>query len=91
MELKGMNCPKCGSPLNFSEDREFCYCSHCGTQVYKEDVNFDKRIEYKMHIDDNKTKIKSQTIQMVATIGLLLFTAIILAIVLYFTKGLFGF
>lgn len=39
MELKGITCPKCGSQLNFTEDQDFCFCSHCGTQVYKEDSN----------------------------------------------------
>lgn len=39
MELKGMTCPNCGSQLHFTEDQEYCFCSHCGTQVYKDNPN----------------------------------------------------
>lgn len=39
MELKKMNCPSCGAELHFSEDQDFCFCSHCGTQVYKDEPN----------------------------------------------------
>lgn len=54
MELKGMTCPKCGATLNFTEDRDFCFCSHCGTQVYKEDKN-NPTITYQ-EIDQAKIK-----------------------------------
>ena len=41
MKLESITCPKCGAPLHFdSETQEYCFCSHCGTQVYKEDIHY---------------------------------------------------
>lgn len=54
MELKGMTCPKCGSQLNFTEDQDYCFCSHCGTQVYKNNTN-ETTVTYK-EIDQAKLK-----------------------------------
>lgn len=56
-KIESLKCPECGGPLNFTDDQEFCYCSHCGHQVYKEDVHFDKRMEYKMAEMENETKL----------------------------------
>lgn len=40
MKLKGMVCPQCGSQLHFDNtEQEFCFCSHCGTQVFRDDKN----------------------------------------------------
>ena len=47
-KLQTIKCPDCGSPLSFSEDQEYCFCSHCGSQVYKEDVHYDKNMELKL-------------------------------------------
>lgn len=58
MKLEGMNCPNCGSPLNFTEDQDFCFCSHCGTQVYKDDVHFDRKMDFEEHKIDKNTEIE---------------------------------
>ena len=58
MSLESMVCPKCGAPLNFTEDQEYCFCSHCGTQVYKEDTHFESRVDLKKHKLDKETEIK---------------------------------
>lgn len=47
-KLQTIKCPDCGSPLSFTDDQEYCFCSHCGSQVYKEDVHYDKNMELKM-------------------------------------------
>lgn len=45
-----MKCPSCGAQVYFTEEgQEYAYCSHCGTQVFKEDTHFDKRAEVEMH------------------------------------------
>ena len=51
-----MKCPSCGAQVYFTEEgQEYAYCSHCGTQVFKEDTHFDKRAEVEMHkMDVNK-------------------------------------
>lgn len=51
-----MKCPSCGAQVFFTEEgQEYAYCSHCGTQVFKEDTHFDKRAEVEMHkMDINK-------------------------------------
>ena len=55
MSLESMKCPSCGGQVYFDEDQEFAFCSHCGTQVYREDTHFDKKIEFEKHkIDANK-------------------------------------
>lgn len=53
-ELDAMKCPECGAQLNFKDDQEFCYCSYCGTQVYKTNKN-EKRIIFQK-INDAKIK-----------------------------------
>lgn len=37
--LESMKCPECDAQLYFSDDQDFCYCSHCGTQVFKSNPN----------------------------------------------------
>ena len=58
MKLDAMACPKCGAPLSFTEDQDFCYCSHCGMQVFKEDENLGVKMEYKKHVNDNFVKVE---------------------------------
>ncbi len=53
-ELDAMKCPECGAQINFQEDQEFCYCSYCGTQVYRTNKNEKRIIIHK--IDDAKIK-----------------------------------
>ena len=52
-EMKG---PSCGAQVYFTEEgQEYAYCSHCGTQVFKEDTHFDKRVELEKHkLDTSK-------------------------------------
>ena len=50
MEFKSTNCPNCNAQVNFEEDQDFVYCSHCGTQIYKDDPN-KKSFTYRT-IDD---------------------------------------
>jgi hypothetical protein len=55
--LETMNCPRCGAPLHFdNEEQEYCFCSHCGIQVYKEDKHFDKKIQLEKQKIDNEHK-----------------------------------
>lgn len=50
MALESMKCPNCGAPLHFdNENQEYCFCSSCGTQVYKEDKHFDRKMDFKEH------------------------------------------
>ena len=51
-----MKCPSCGAQVYFTEEgQEYAYCSHCGTQVFKEDTHFDKRVELEKHkLDTSK-------------------------------------
>jgi ribosomal protein S27E len=38
-KLESMKCPDCGSQLHFDDEQDFCYCSHCGAQVFKDSKN----------------------------------------------------
>ena len=51
-----MKCHSCGAQVYFTEEgQEYAYCSHCGTQVFKEDTHFDKRVELEKHkLDTSK-------------------------------------
>jgi hypothetical protein len=48
MNLESMKCPECGAPLHFDNaNQEFCFCSHCGAQVYKENNKWNDEMELK--------------------------------------------
>lgn len=51
-----MKCPSCGGQVYFTEEgQEYAYCSHCGTQVFKEDTHFEQRVELEKHkVTENK-------------------------------------
>ena len=96
MKLQGLNCPSCGSPLNFTEDQDFCFCSHCGTQVYKDDVHFDRKMDYKEHkLDVDKelelARLRKEEQDVKSTdrllIGLFIFIAVFLVFVFFATRG----
>jgi uncharacterized Zn finger protein (UPF0148 family) len=53
MNLESATCPKCGAPIIFEEGRDDVFCSHCGTQVFKDDGN--KTITYRT-IDEARIK-----------------------------------
>lgn len=55
MSLEGMVCPNCGAQLHFEGDKEYCFCSSCGTQVFKDDENTIKI--KKTIINEDKAKI----------------------------------
>ena len=55
-KLESIKCPDCGAPLNFTDEQEYCFCSHCGAQIYKEDVHYDKRHELKLKKLENEDK-----------------------------------
>ena len=74
-KLQTIKCPDCGSPLSFTEDQEYCFCSHCGSQVYKEDVHYDKNMELKMkqmEIEDRKDRRDSLLFLGILGIGVLI-------------------
>lgn len=89
MSLESLNCPKCGAPLHFDNpEQEYCFCSHCGQQVYKQDIHFDKRIEIeKMRLSEegknNKRgfllKLFKYYFIFVVAISIILFLIIILS------------
>ena len=77
-KVETLKCPECGAPLNFEKEQEYCYCSHCGHQVYKEDVHYDRRMDYEDHkldvdkelelakLKKEERESKSVTIMMIA-------------------------
>ena len=54
MKLEGMVCPKCRSPLSFTDDKDYCFCSYCGTQVYKS-ADFTQNYTYRK-VDEARIK-----------------------------------
>ena len=88
MSLESLNCPKCGAPLHFDNpEQEYCFCSHCGQQVYKQDVHFDKRIEIeKMKLnEESKNNKRNFMLKLVKAyfiyIGIAVLVLIILTII----------
>ena len=65
--LEGMTCPKCGGQIYFDDNgQEYVFCSHCGTQIFKEDTHFDRRIsheEKKMKYADRAEERASRDIR----------------------------
>lgn len=45
-EVQKIYCPSCGAPVRFLEGKEYTYCTSCGHQLFKEDIHFEKRMEY---------------------------------------------
>ena len=77
-KLEVIKCPDCGSPLSFTEDQEFCYCSHCGSQIYKEDVHYDKNMEYKLKkLEMEDRQDKRDSVLLVVMVGLSLVIVLI--------------
>ncbi len=54
MELQTMICPKCNGQLYFESGQDTCFCSHCGTQVFRNDSG--KRTFTYRTIDEAKIK-----------------------------------
>jgi hypothetical protein len=59
MKLQTMICPKCSGQLYFEDDQDTCFCSNCGTQVFKSDKG--KRTYTYRTIDE--AKIKEQEVK----------------------------
>ncbi|SFP86759.1 hypothetical protein SAMN04487928_11034 [Butyrivibrio proteoclasticus] len=95
MSLESMKCPECGAQLHFSEDQDFCFCSHCGTQVRKNSNNSIKiqktiinRDEAKILEAENKIKefeyrerMQKRKFKMILIIAAIIAIAIIAVII----------
>lgn len=58
-KIEKMVCPGCGAPLHFDDpEQEYCYCSHCGIQVYK-----DNNKKYYTYREINDAKIEEQKVK----------------------------
>ena len=66
MRVYQMKCPACGGDIEIDENRDFCFCSYCGTKVHVDDgthrVEITKNINYhKTYTDEAKIrKIESE-------------------------------
>ena len=48
MGLIVLKCPSCGANVDISDDREFCFCSYCGTKIMNgERVNVNVHYNYR--------------------------------------------
>ena len=45
-KIEKMYCPNCGAPISFEEGREDTFCSHCGSQLHRDDDNIVRRLEH---------------------------------------------
>lgn len=41
-----MFCPSCGAPIVFEEGSENTFCSHCGSQLHRDDDNIVRKMEH---------------------------------------------
>lgn len=44
--IEKMFCPSCGAPIAFEEGREDTFCSHCGSQLHRDDDNVVRKMEH---------------------------------------------
>ena len=51
-----MKCPNCNAQIIFNDENDYAFCSHCGTQVFKENVKINKNININRTIDDAEVK-----------------------------------
>lgn len=55
MKLESAKCPDCGMQLHFDDDnQDYCFCSHCGTQVYRTEDYSTKNITKTIIRDEAK-------------------------------------
>ena len=52
MSLESTKCPNCDAPVTFIENKDYVFCSHCGTQIY----NPNKKVTVNKNIDVAKIK-----------------------------------
>ena len=45
-QIEKMFCPSCGAPISFEEGREDTFCSHCGSQLHRDDDNVVRKMEH---------------------------------------------
>lgn len=45
MKLISLKCPNCNSNIYIDDDKDRCFCSHCGAQILLDNPN-DKKITY---------------------------------------------
>lgn len=88
MNIETFRCPNCGGEIKFLDNRDFVFCSYCGSQIYKDDgskrIRYDinkcvinENIDYtKMRVSDNELKDKKYNTIML--IGYLVFSIIAL-------------
>ena len=93
--IQEMKCPSCGGQVYFdTEGQEYAYCSHCGTQVFKEDTHFDKRVELEKHkLDTNKEiaieQVKQDTVKtntenvLMVVFGVIVVVACIVGLIIF--------
>ena len=37
MKIISLKCPECGASIQVEDDRDKCFCTYCGTQLYLDD------------------------------------------------------
>lgn len=93
-KVESLKCPECGAPLNFEKEQEYCFCSHCGHQVYKEDVHYDRNMDYKEHkldVDKElelarlKKEEKDTKLAIIGLIAMFIFVTVFLVFVFFVT------
>ena len=65
MNLIPLTCPNCGANLKIEEDRDFCFCSYCGSKILLDDntITIQNRIidEAKIRrVEQDRKRFESQ-------------------------------
>ncbi len=68
MEKTSLRCPSCGGVLDVDENKEFCFCLHCGHKILLNDENKKTyRIidEAKIKAAEGKTQVEMKELEII--------------------------
>lgn len=66
MIMNELKCPNCGASITVDREREFCFCSYCGTKIMLQNENeviYTDKARIKESADNKEIELKKMEIQ----------------------------